>query len=122
MIPNIKCILAYGLEDSEINKIKQRYGKVIKINKDMGNVKIKDLISGLEQVEEPEDMIEEKMIIFNKFAEGQLKGAIKYIRGFTSDGVLAVTTPVSCNWSLKYLLEHLIEEREWHKAGQKGRE
>ncbi|MBN1063379.1 DUF3783 domain-containing protein [Clostridium botulinum] len=122
MIPNIKCILAYGLEDNEINKIKQRYGKVIKINKDMGNVKIKDLISGLEQVEEPEDMLEEKMIIFNKFVEGELKGAIKYIRGFTSDGVLAVITPVSCNWSLKYLLEHLIEEREWHKAGQKGRE
>ncbi|MDR5586453.1 MULTISPECIES: DUF3783 domain-containing protein [Clostridium] len=122
MIPNIKCILAYGLEDNEINKIKQRYGKVIKINKDMGNVKIKDLISGLEQVEKPEDMLEEKMIIFNKFAEGELKGAIKYIRGFTSDGVLAVTTPVSCNWSLKYLLEHLIEEREWHKAEQKGRE
>ena len=122
MIPNNKCILAYGLEDDEVNKIKQRYGKVIKINKDMGNVKIKDLILGLEQVEEPEDMLEEKMIIFNKFAEGELKGAIKYIRGFTSDGVLAVTTPVSCNWSFKYLLEHLIEEREWHKAGQKGRE
>ena len=122
MIPNIKCILVYGLEDNEINKIKQRYGKVIKINKDMGSVKIKDLISGLEQIENIEEMPNEKMIVFNNFSDGELKGAIKYIRTMTKEGVLAVTTPISCNWSLKYLLKHLIEEREWHKAGQKGRE
>lgn len=122
MIPNIKCILVYGLEENEIKKITQRYGKVIKINKSMGNVKIKDLISGVEQTDKIEDMPDEKMIVFNNFSDGELKGAIKYIRTFIRDGVLAITTPISCNWSLKYLLNHLIEEREWHREREKGRE
>lgn len=122
MIPNIKCILVYGLEENEIKKITQRYGKVIKINKNMGNVKIKDLISGVEQTDKIEDMPDEKMIVFNNFSDGELKGAIKYIRTFIRDGVLAITTPISCNWSLKYLLNHLIEEREWHREREKGRE
>ncbi|SFC68662.1 DUF3783 domain-containing protein [Clostridium uliginosum] len=122
MIQNIKCILVYGLEDNEIVKIKQRYGKVIKVTSDMSQMKVKDIISGLNIVDESQDMPKEYMIVFNGFNEGELKAAIKYIRSFINGGVLAVTTPTSCNWSFKYLLEHLIEEREWFETQQKGRE
>ncbi|GAA0078480.1 DUF3783 domain-containing protein [Clostridium sp. CTA-5] len=122
MSQNIKCILVYGIEESIITKIKQRYGKVIKLTNDMGNIKIKDIIEGNDMSLEKQQIPDEQMIIFNGFSEGELKGAIKYIRGFVNGGVLAVTTPTSSNWSFKYLLEHLIEEREWFKTQQKGRE
>ena len=35
-------------------------------------------------------------------------------------GVLAVVTPMSRNWSFKYLMNHLLEEREWYRKQQKG--
>ncbi|MBW6411073.1 DUF3783 domain-containing protein [Clostridium weizhouense] len=122
MSQNIKCILVYGIEENIITKIKQRYGKVIKLTNNMANIKIKDIIEGNDILLGEQEVPDEQMVVFNGFSEGELKGAIKYIRSFVNGGVLAVTTPTSSNWSFKYLLEHLIEEREWFKMQQKGRE
>ena len=31
------------------------------------------------------------------------------------EGIMAVVTPTSIEWTFDYLLEHLMEEREWFK-------
>ena len=44
------------------------------------------------------------------------KVTIKFIRGFIKGGVLAVSTTQNYKWTFKYLLEHLVEEREWFET------
>ena len=54
-----------------------------------------------------------------QFKEEQLKVTIKFIRGFIQGGVLAVSTTQNYKWTFKYLLEHLVEEREWFEANKR---
>lgn len=62
----------------------------------------------------------EKALIFNGYNEKELKETIKFIRRFIEGGVLAVVTEQSSKWTFDYLIEHLIEEREFYKAQQGG--
>jgi len=122
MAINNKCILAYGLKPDEIRKIESQNIKVIEINNDMALMKLEDIIS--EKINEnsfEELPLNEKALIFNEFKEDHLKTTIRYIRGFVKGGVLAVSTAQNYQWTFKYLLEHLVEEREWFEAQQKGR-
>ena len=48
---NNKCILVYGLENAEIIELTKRKIKFIIITKEMLNIKIKDILSGLKSSE-----------------------------------------------------------------------
>jgi len=118
-----KCILAYGLNAEEIKKIESQNIKVIEIKDNMASMKLEDILSEDTNEDSYDKLpLTEKALIFNGFKDEQLKFTIRYIRGFIKGGVLAVSTAQNYKWTFKYLLEHLVEEREWFEAQQqKGR-
>ena len=123
MVISDKCILAYGLNTEEIKKIESQNIKVVEINNDMVLMKLEDIIC--EKINEnsyDKLPLNEKALIFNGFKDQQLKVTIRYIRGFIKGGVLAVSTAQNYKWTFKYLLEHLVEEREWFEASKKKNE
>jgi hypothetical protein len=122
VVMNDKCILAYGLKEEEIKKIQNQNIKVIEVNSDIALNKLEDIIKGnIKENSYNELPLNEKALVFHGFKDEQLKVTIRYIRGFVKGGVLAISTPQNHRWTFSYLLEHLIEEREWFQAQQKGR-
>ena len=120
MAINDKCILAYGLKAEEIKKIESQNIKVIVINNEMALMKLEDIICGdISQNTYDNLPLNEKALIFNGFKDEKLKVTIRYIRGFIHGGVLAVSTAQNYKWTFKYLLEHLVEEREWFEASKR---
>ena len=114
-----KCILAYGLNQEQIKKIESQNIKVIEINDNMALMRLEDIICGNISENTYENLsLNEKALIFNGFKDEQLKFTIRYIRGFVQGGVLAVSTAQNYKWTFKYLLEHLIEERQWFEASK----
>lgn len=121
MLNNHKSILIYGLDkDAHHALLASNYSTII-ISEEMANMKLKDIIDGYKFESNHKELPEEKVIIFNNFTDEELKGMIKMIRAIAPSSILAVVTPTSIEWSFKYLVEHLIEEREWYKNRQKGR-
>ena len=115
-----KCILAYGLKEEEIKKIESQNIKVIEINNNMALMKLEDIICEDTNENSYDKLpLNEKALIFNGFKDEQLKVTIRYIRGFIKGGVLAVSTAQNYKWTFKYLLEHLVEEREWFEASKR---
>ena len=122
MAINNKCILAYGLNKDDIEKIESQNIKVIEIKNNMVLMTLEDIIHGNKNEDSCDELqFNETTLIFYGFKDQQLKTTIRYIRGFIQGGVLAISTPQNYKWTFKYLLEHLIEEREWFKEQQKGR-
>ena len=122
MVLSDKCILTYGLNAEEIKKIESQNIKVIEINDDMVLMKLEEIICGKTNEDSYDKLpLNEKALIFNGFKDEQLKFTIRYIRGFIKGGVLAVSTAQNYKWTFKYLLEHLVEEKEWFESQQKGR-
>jgi hypothetical protein len=122
MVISDKCILTYGLSAEEIKKIQSQNIKVIEINDHMVSMKLEDIICEKPNENSYDELpLNEKALIFNGFKDEQLKFTIRYIRGFIKGGVLAVSTAQNYKWTFKYLLEHLIEEKEWFESQQKGR-
>ena len=121
MTINYKCILAYGLTDEEFDKIQKRRIKIKRVTNSDASSKIIDILCGNEEEDSKEELpVGEKALIFNGYNDKELRGAIKFIRGFIEGGVLAVVTEQSSKWTLKYLLEHLIEERTMYEQYKKG--
>lgn len=122
MAINNKCILAYGLNKEQIDKIKSQNIKVIEVDNNMALMKLEDIINESTNENSYDELpLNEKALIFNGFKDEQLKVTIRYIRGFVQGGVLAISTPQNYKWTFSYLLEHLMEEREWFESQQKGR-
>ena len=117
---NNKALLVYGLSKDEINSLRL-ISKVIEIKPEMVDLKVHEIASGKlnEEVIEIVDGMNEKAILFNGFSDKQVSASIKKIRSAVKGGVLAVVTPISRNWSFRYLLGHLLEEREWYAKNQK---
>lgn len=115
-----KCVLVYGLSEEEIEKLKKINFKVIKIEKNMSSMKIKDILNKKEVIDEESSLPEEKVILFNGYGQNQLRTTIKSVRNLITGGILAVVTPISINWTFERLISHLILEREL--VDTKGRE
>lgn len=117
-----KCMLVHGLSKDEINSLRL-LGNVKEITPEKVTLKIKHIAN--DEYEEEDLIIEEvpneKAILFNDFSDAEVQAIIKKVRNAVKGGVLAVVTPLSNNWSFKYLINHLIEEREMYLKGQKGR-
>lgn len=121
ILSNDKMMLIYGFSDED----KQLMDSIIKnnqlpsykvIEKSMARMKIRDLINNLKLDTYIDALPDEKVILFNNFTDKELDAAINAIRSNSSiKPILAVVTPTSIDWEFKYLLEHLIEEREWYK-------
>ena len=103
MLDNNKCILVYGLTKDEIQWLNDLNYKVINISPDMCEMTVKEVLEGLRFEIINNNPIKEKAITRTK-----IKG-----------GVLAMVTPNSINWTFNYLINHLIEEREWHLRNRK---
>ena len=132
-IINEKRILAYGLtivEEEKLNSLLsiQNILPCKVIEKNMGNVTIKEILKnieskgnkeGKEDKEGKENSIElpnEKLLLFSNYNDKQLYALIDSIRQIkSSETILAAVTLTSINWTVSYLLRHLIEEREAYR-------
>lgn len=118
---NEKLILAYGLtedEEENLNMLlaKQNILPCKVIAKNMGTVTIKELLSNVEGKESNTELPLEKLLLFNNYKDKELYALIDSIREIKSiNTILAAVTPTSINWTVSYLLQHLIEEREAYK-------
>ena len=112
MAVRMKCILAYGLSKEEYEKLKRLPYKVIEITKEMGNMKVSEIIDvNIEETPNDEE-IREKVIFYNDFMPQEMNKMIQTTRKIVKGGILAVVTPISKNWSVNYYVDHLIKERE----------
>lgn len=114
---NDKLLITYGLDKDELNKLNDVFkNKVSKdcivIENSMASLKMKKILLGETEGDNDSELPKEKVIIFNGFNNNTLQNAVKTVRGNLEDKpILASITPVSINWSFKFLLEHLMEEK-----------
>ena len=119
MLENNRCILVYGLTSIELKAIKEWKHKIIEVTPEMCEMQIKDIIDGLELLTINSNPKKEKVILYNNFPENEIREVIKLTRTIVNGGVLAMVTPASINWKMNYLIEHLIEERDWYLKNRK---
>jgi hypothetical protein len=118
---NEKLILAYGLtvaEEEKLNSVlsKQNTLPCKVIEKSMGSVTIKEILSNIEGKESNTELPNEKLLLFNNYKDKELYDLIDSIRDIKSiNTILAAVTPTSINWTVSYLMQHLIEERETYR-------
>ncbi len=113
---NKKMVLAYGLTAQEIAELKNAQMPVKEITAVMASMKIGQIIEGLKFEIYNKEMPKEKVILFNNFSDEELDFSVKLARVVAGrECILAVVTPTSIDWTFEYLLEHLVEEREWFK-------
>ena len=117
---NHKMILIYGFREDETKNLsklvednKLPFVKVIK--ESMGNMQLSDIIDGKIFETFQSELPKEKVILFNNLTDEEINTAIlAFKRYFDKLPILAAVTETSAKWTLKYLLEHLIEERNWY--------
>lgn len=125
---NEKLILAYGLTKEEQERLNSFLSKknILPckiIEKNMGNVTIKEILShvqweesGIEGKESNVELPNEKLLLFSNYIDKELFDLIASIREVKPiNTIQAAVTPTSINWTISYLLQHLIEEREAYR-------
>lgn len=117
LLQNNKAILSYSLNDEEKNNISEILNYNCKVvEQSMGKMKIKDILNGLKLEVINSHIPKEKVILFNNFEDEELKKTINLIKSVIQPApIFAIVTETSIDWTFEYLLEHLIEEREWYR-------
>ncbi len=128
VLDNNKLMLVFGLSEEDTNFL----NKMIEgldlphyrvIEKNMANMKIRDIIQGLKVDTYDKELPDEKIIMFNNFADYELDKAVRTIRANKDmKPILAIVTPTSIDWEFHYLVEHLMEEREQAKKYRQQKE
>jgi Domain of unknown function (DUF3783) len=121
MLDNNKCILVYNVPEEKLDFLISEGYKVLTVEKEMLNMTVRDVLDGLRFETVNTEEFNESLILFNNFPDEELRGLIKKVRENIKGGILATVTENSIEWKFNYLLEHLIEEREWYLKQQKGR-
>ncbi|WP_190972213.1 DUF3783 domain-containing protein [Clostridium sp. HV4-5-A1G] len=123
-----KAIILYGFDKNDekiIKDIGREFNvsnfKIIKNH--MTEMKIKDILSGNsgEQLKKQDNVyfLNEKVILFNDLTDKQINGIMRELKiKIESTPILAVVTETSVNWSFKYLLNHLLQERAWFEKNK----
>lgn len=117
---NNKVMLVYGFNPQEklsLDKLieeKKIPGYKV-ISNEMSKMKIGDILEGYKFEIYNGTLPKEKVVIFNNFNDNEINIAIKCLKEISKGIIMAVATPTSINWTFDYLIEHLIEEREWYK-------
>lgn len=118
VLNNNKLMLIFGFNDDEkafVDDIVKELAlpPYIVVEKNMANMKLKDIIDGLKIATYDKELPDEKIIIFNNFSDSELDTTVKAIRTNKDiRPILAVVTPTSINWEFHYLIGHLLQERE----------
>lgn len=118
---NKRLVLTYSLDEAELSSLNEHFEKsgvkVIKVENNMGNMTVASILKEEKGSEETtEELVKEKVIIFNGFKGNALNNTITIVRGLIGkEPILAATTPFSINMRFNTLLDHLVEEREYHK-------
>jgi len=121
VLDNKNMVLYYNLSPDEqdlIEGLAKGNGvlRTKEITSKMGDMTMKDIIEGLEFFTVNDSLPKDSLILFNNISDDGLSSIIKGIREkFKEKPIMAVVTETSGGWSFKYLIEHLIEEREWYK-------
>ena len=121
-----RLILAYGLTNEELEKLnnvlsKQNILPCKIIHKNMGRVTIKEILSNISDSKSDTKLPNEKLLLFNNYKDKELYDLIASIREIKpTNTILAAVTPTSINWTISYLLQHLIEEREAYRNSAKS--
>ncbi|WP_297522222.1 DUF3783 domain-containing protein [uncultured Clostridium sp.] len=115
-----RCVLVYGLDVVEIMKLQQAKVKIVRVTDDMGKMKVKDILEGSSEKIAGENLPKnEKLLVFHNILEVQLDMVMSLTkRALKKKPILATTTETSMEWDFEYLVEHLMEEREWHKTNK----
>lgn len=123
-LKNNKFIITYGLDNKEnevIDKISnnKNFSNHKIIEKSMTGMKLKDIIIGSTNIIKTVKIPDEKIILFNNLTEDELSSSMKKIKsGFSTSPIFAVVTQTSVDWTFDYLINHLMQEREWFKKQQ----
>ena len=123
-ISNEKLILAYGLTGVEEENLNSLLSKLSilpcrVIEKNMGNITIKELLHNINEVKSDIDLPNEKLLLFSNYADKELYDLIDSIRKIkSSNTILAAVTPTSITWTVSYLINHLIKEREAYRISE----
>lgn len=117
---NNKMMLIYGFEPEEklsLDKIvsQKKVPSYKVINSEMSKMKIDEILDGYKFEIYNEKLPKEKVVLFNNFNDKEINATIKYIKEINKSIIMAVITPTSKDWTFDYLIDHLIEEREWYK-------
>ncbi|MFL0252184.1 DUF3783 domain-containing protein [Clostridium neuense] len=113
-------ILIYGYNEEEIQRIKDLFNKhnmptLLIINENMAKMKICDILKGLEILTYDVKLPDERLVLFNNITDKNVDKGIQIMKDISNKKpIFAQVTPVSQNWSLKYLMDHMIEERQWY--------
>ena len=120
MLGTKRCLLVYGLDVMEIMKLQQAKVKIVRVTNDMGKMKVKDIIDeSTEKVGGENLPTNEKVIVFHNVPGMHLDMIMSLTkRVLKKKPILATTTETSMEWDFEYLVEHLMEEREWHKTNK----
>ena len=105
MLNNSKAILTYGLNEKETKDFQATGHKGINIKFEVVSKKNFD----------------EKVVIFSNFPDEELQMMVSIAKVITENPIMAVVTETSKEWQFNYLVEHLIEEREWYRSMQGGK-
>lgn len=117
---NNKLMLIFGFDSNEREKLKKQIliskmpGYKV-VSDEMTKMKIGDILNGLKFEIYSQSLPKEKVVLFNNFNDSEVNSAIKCLKAIDSKIIMAVVTPTSIEWTFDYLLEHLIEEREWYR-------
>ena len=122
MLDNNKCILVYGLSNIELLNLSELGYKIIEITPEMCEMTLMDVLKGTKLEIFNNNPIKEKVILYNNLSEYELRKAIMDTRQNIKDGILAVVTQQSINWKISYLIEHLIDEKEWYSKVRKEKD
>jgi len=120
-----KVLLTFSLTKDEIEVLNEHFNKegaksCVIIENSMANYTLKEILEGKEKEHTKEELPVEKAIIFNNFEGEKLHKAVTEVRALLqSRPILATITPISINMKFKDVLEHLVEEREFHKKNSK---
>lgn len=107
--PNYQQIIKALAMENGVKRIKE-------INSQMGDMTIRDIIEGQEFFTVNISLPKESLVLFNNISDEGLNSIIKGIKNnFKEMPIMAVVTETTLGWTFEYLIEHLIEEREWYK-------
>jgi 16S rRNA G527 N7-methylase RsmG len=128
VLDNNKLMLVFGLSEEDTNFLNKMIEELDLphyrvIEKNMANMKIRDIIQGLKVDTYDKELPDEKIIMFNNYADYELDKAVRTIRANKDmKPILAIVTPTSIDWEFHYLVEHLMEEREQAKKYRQQKE
>ena len=112
-----KSIILFNLDNRElisINNMSRAVGikNIIKVNSKNANSIIEDIIDN-KISDDNEELISQKAIIFNNIAPKQMNFILDTLKKIKANNIYkATTTPTSLKWSIKTLIQNLVEERE----------